>query len=254
MVAQTGGLVAINLDDPWIKPHAKTIREGKKITYSLVQKDASLFGDYSESDNSLRVTHTATGNTEKYALPLPGAHNAGNTLAAIAVATGLGLTAQEIQKGLKTFKTADGRSEIKQIGPIHFVCDYYNANPTSTVAGLDLLAQIARKSRSKKRFACLGDMLELGTEEEKFHRDLADALTRHGIEHVYLYGPRMKWLAEELEKRAFKGEFKHFEKHAPLSGTVAQTVRAGDTVLIKGSRGMKMEEIWKSLEQCLPRS
>jgi UDP-N-acetylmuramoyl-tripeptide--D-alanyl-D-alanine ligase len=253
-VAQAGGLIAISLDDPWIKPHAKSIHQGTHVTYSLSQKDATVYGAYSDSDNSLTVTRSGEPSATRYPLPIQGKHNALNTLAAIALASGLGLTASEIERGLKTFRPVGGRSELKSIGPIQFVCDYYNANPTSTEAGLELLCQIAARSGAKNRFACLGDMLELGADEERFHRDLAGSLIRLRIEHVYLFGPRMKWLADELSQRSFMGEYRHFEQHAPLSSLVAQTIRAGDVVLIKGSHGMKMEEVYKSLEQCLPKS
>jgi UDP-N-acetylmuramoyl-tripeptide--D-alanyl-D-alanine ligase len=253
MVSQAGGKVAINLDDPWIQPFAEKI-SGEKTTYSLVQKEASLYGQYSQKDNTLRVTRTQDSSETIYDPPLPGAHNAINTLAAIAVSTALGSTPSEIQAGLKTFKPAEGRSEVRTIGTVQVLCDYYNANPTSTEAGIQLLTQIADRANSKSRFACLADMLELGGEEEKFHRDLAGSLIQHRIEHVYLFGDRMKWLADELTTRGYSGELKHFDRREILSGMLAQSVNPGDAVLIKGSHSMKMEDVRKSLEQCLPKS
>jgi UDP-N-acetylmuramoyl-tripeptide--D-alanyl-D-alanine ligase len=253
VVAKAGGMVAINLDDPWIKPHAEQI-QGTKTTYSLSQSDAELFGQYSAADNTLLVKQNSDQSEATYNQPLPGLHNAINTLAAIAICTGLGSTPAEIQKGLKNFKAAAGRSEVRTIGTVQVLCDYYNANPTSTEAGIELLTQIAKRANSKSRFACLADMLELGTEEEKFHRELAASLIQHRIEHIYLFGDRMKWLADELTSRGYSGELKHFERREILSGTLAQSVNPGDAVLIKGSHSMKMEDVRKSLEQCLPTS
>jgi UDP-N-acetylmuramoyl-tripeptide--D-alanyl-D-alanine ligase len=253
MVALTGGLVAINLDDSWIKPHAKTIRDGKKITYSLSENSqASLQGRYAERDNELVVSE------HSYQLPLPGAHNALNTLAAIAIATGLGLTEAEIDKGLGTFKPIYGRSELKDIGSpgktIHVLCDYYNANPDSMRAGIELLSQIAKKSHSKNKFACLADMLELGSGEERFHRELSAPIVASEIGHVYLFGTRMKWLEDELQKRGYSGELRHFDQHSAISDRLAEILKPGDSVLIKGSHSMKMEEVKKLLEVCLVKS
>jgi UDP-N-acetylmuramoyl-tripeptide--D-alanyl-D-alanine ligase len=242
-VAQSGGLVAISLDDPWIRPHAKTIRTGKKITYSLEDQNADLRGTYDSAADILKV------GSESYAMPLPGLHNARNTLAAIAIAIGIGLTPAEIQVGLKTFKPVSGRSEVKEIGAqakYRVICDYYNANPDSTVAGLLLLSKLAKTG---KRFACLADMLELGTDEEKFHRELAPVLMTEGIEHVYLYGTRMKALQDELRKCAFSKDVQHFENQDTLTQAVLAKARAGDTILIKGSHSMKMEKVFEALSK-----
>ena len=126
------------------------------------------------------------------------------------------------------------------------VCDYYNANPTSVEAGLELLTQIAKESQ---RWACLADMLELGVNEEKFHRDLSKKLIALKIENVLLYGPRMKWLLAELKSRPFAGTVTHFDTHQDLARDLISRFQPGDAILIKGSRGMKMEEVWKILEK-----
>jgi UDP-N-acetylmuramoyl-tripeptide--D-alanyl-D-alanine ligase len=253
-VAHSGGLVAINLDDPWIKPHAKTIRSGTKLTYGMDDAEAQIKGTYDSQAGTLRVQNTLknekTNETTTYPLPIAGLHNARNALAAIAIATGLGLTSSEITAGLKKFKNPDGRSEVREVGKsnrkIRVVCDYYNANPTSTEAGLDLLDLVAKKS---KRFACLADMLELGTDEEKFHRNLSGPILKHSVEHVFLYGTRMKALQDELKKKNFNKDFRHFSDHDEMFKALTEKVQSGDTVLIKGSHSMKMEKVWESLKK-----
>jgi UDP-N-acetylmuramoyl-tripeptide--D-alanyl-D-alanine ligase len=246
-VAQSGGLVAISLDDPWIKPHAKTIRVGKKLTYSLEDSSADIRGNYEDAVNSLNDTLKIGSDT--YSLPLPGIHNARNTLAAIAVATGIGLSPSEIQTGLKTFKPVSGRSEVKEIGKetrLRVICDYYNANPDSTVAGVLLLSKLARNG---KRFACLADMLELGPDEENFHRNLAEVLMSENVEHVFLFGVRMKALQDELRKRNFSKDVQHFADQAALAQALTIKARSGDTILIKGSHSMKMENVFEALSK-----
>jgi UDP-N-acetylmuramoyl-tripeptide--D-alanyl-D-alanine ligase len=250
-VAQTGGLVAINLDDAWIRPHFRTIRAGRKIGYTLKNQSPPsgatgeiLHGALSSDGSSVIVKG------ETYTLPLPGSHNASNLMTAITVALSLGLTPDEIRKGLLTFKGPSGRSELKQLpGNRPVICDYYNANPTSVEAGLEMLT---RSKRDGLRWACLGDMLELGPDEEKFHRDLAGPIAQLGIEHVLLYGPRMKALSDELESRKasgkFAGDVRHLASHAEIAEVLLGGARSGDSILLKGSHGMKMEEVWKILE------
>lgn len=248
-VARAGGMVAINLDDPWIRPHLTTIKEGRKIPFSLLGNASSvdmIRGSLSPDGKTLNFQGLGIPETS-LPLPLPGKHNASNLLAAISIAAGLGLTAEEIKNGLSKFRGATGRSEVKELsGNTTVICDYYNAQPASVAAGLDLLAESASESRTL--WACLGDMLELGTLEEKFHRDIAAQILRLNIHHVLLYGPRMKALEDELQKNHFSGQCKHFETHSELAQTLTQSVKPGDSILIKGSRGMRMEEVWKVLE------
>ena len=251
-VARSGGIVAINLDDPWIKPHFVTLREGRRVSFSLLNAEKSsqenhLSGLLSQDGKTLEFEGMNLPPT-RVELPLQGKHNATNLLAAISVAAALGLTTDEIKKGLSTFKGAEGRSEIRELsGATRIICDYYNAQPMSMTAGFELLAQNSGRG-GKANWACLADMLELGPEEERFHRELAPKLLELRIQNILLYGPRMVALENELRRRGFAGTLAHFSSHSALASALTEKVQPGDTVLIKGSRGMKMEEVWKLLE------
>ncbi|MFZ9594860.1 MAG: UDP-N-acetylmuramoyl-tripeptide--D-alanyl-D-alanine ligase [Bdellovibrionia bacterium] len=276
-VIKNQGTALINLDDPWIRPFGVTPNEGNKILYSLggqqgpspevsafLERHSSasfsggrstipgnfLLGTLIESGKKLQISGMGR---EELSLPLPlmGSHNASNLLGAVAAAVALGLTPQEIQAGLKTFTGLEGRSQLKELSSgVSVLCDYYNAQPASVVAGLQLLKQLSlESSRKGATWACLGDMLELGPNEELFHRELAAPLMDLQVEHVLLYGPRMKALADELHRLKFSGHLSYHESHAELAREVIQKVRAGDVVLIKGSRGMKMETLWKALQE-----
>ncbi len=254
-VAQTGGLVAINLDDSWIRPHFRTIRAGRKLGFTLKgqQPPSGSTGDVLQGAVSADGETLQIG-SERYSLPLPGSHNAANLMTAIAVAKGLGLTPDEIRKGLARFKGPSGRSEMKELpGKRPVICDYYNANPTSVEAGLEILTRTAGKSGGNRaRWACLADMLELGPEEESFHRALAEPIAQMGIEHVLLYGPRMMALSQELAERKsagrFSGEVRHLNSHEEIAETLLSSAKSGEPILLKGSHSMKMEEVWKILE------
>lgn len=255
-VAARGGFVAINLDDPWIAPLARELSGARRLTYSLSDPAADLRGRLSDDGASLELSGAGLDG-ERFALPLPGTHNARNLLAALAVARGLGLSAEDMRRGLETFQGAEGRSELRSLmfasgASVPVVADYYNAQPVSMEAGLELLAQVARGAKAP-RLACLGDMLEMGAEELRIHRELAPSILRLGIETVLLYGPRMKALEDELRQRGFAGKLAHFETHAALAEEALRCVREGTArgaapaILIKGSRGMRMEEVWKIL-------
>ncbi len=270
-VAKTKGLVAVSLDDPWIKPHATTLKDGQIVTFTLnaglpdpadANASDTLRGHFNPDGQTITFQGVGLEKTT-VALPLLGKHNASNLLAALSIAAGLGLTQDEILSGLAQFTGAEGRSELQELpGPTTVICDYYNAQPASVRAGLELLNDLSRfhpsttPPMSQKlsptarpaRWACLGDMLELGENEEAFHREIAPQLIQLKIENVYLFGPRMRALYEELKNLRFQGRLEHFETQLALGKMLTQWAKPGDTLLIKGSRGMKMEEVWKVLE------
>ena len=253
-VAAKGGIVALNLDDPWLEPYAKALTSGRKVGYSLTQTAGNglneiITGTLTDHDTSLMLNGGGLSQLS-LKLPLLGKHNATNLLAAVTMARALGLSSEEIRNGLNTFKGPEGRSELRMLAvntPV--ICDYYNASPLSMDVGLDLLDQIASRKNSQKRvrWACLADMLELGSNEETFHRGLADKLCALKIENILLYGPRMQWLLNELQNRGFQGNFRHFSSHSDLTGALTKDLKSEDVVLIKGSHSMRMEEVWKLL-------
>jgi UDP-N-acetylmuramyl pentapeptide synthase len=118
-------------------------------------------------------------------------------------------------------------------------------------AALKLLTQLksdAKGTKGTRTWACLADMLELGTGEERFHRGLAPALEASGIAGVLLHGPRMAHLLDELRNRRFHGLVEHYESQGALAARLRQLAHRGDWVLVKGSRGMHMEKVLDSLK------
>ena len=255
-VAEKGGTIVVNLDDQRIRKAAEAIKSSDIIYVSLIDdtnRHAYSFSDAQFIRGSIvgvdEVEITGFGlKNVKFKIPLLGRHNARNFLLTVAVARVLGLEVDEINSGLQTFQSAGGRSDVVKMkdGTI-VLCDYYNANPASVRAGLVLLGQFAKQGT--KKWACLGDMLELGTSEEKLHRDLAHSLIEEKIDHVFLYGPRMRFLLDELQKLQFKGELKHFASHEALAEELSKSIKADGVVIIKGSRGMRMEEVWNRFKE-----
>jgi UDP-N-acetylmuramoyl-tripeptide--D-alanyl-D-alanine ligase len=256
-----GATLVVRTDDEWIRkistglpPEARvwTCTLGTQFDGKVSLIDKTVRGEYIAAREALRIT-LADGSGYELTMPLPGAHNAGNLLVAVTMAAALELSPIEIQRGLSAFRGAYGRSELRILpGKTPVLCDYYNANPSSVEAGLDVLATVAERYAVRHRIAVLGDMLELGQKEEEFHRSLAKKIGATGVSHLFLFGERMRWLADEVSKvGGVLGGVQHFASHAALSEALAKTVRPGDALLIKGSRGMKMEEVWKKIEPLL---
>jgi UDP-N-acetylmuramoyl-tripeptide--D-alanyl-D-alanine ligase len=246
-----GGAIAVNCDDPNIAPHLSGMQRGRKLGYSLGERkpESLLTGRISQDAKTLEITGAGFLKPEKFNLPLPGKHNATNLLAAVAVAHLMGLSADEMRAGLSRFQAPDGRSQVKTLSDgTKVICDYYNSQPASLKAGIELLRDLSTNA-SSERWLCLADMLELGPKEEDFHREPAAWIeSLHGA-NVLLYGKRMSWLEDELKKRQFQGKLAHFATHADLAAELARQAKPGSVILIKGSNSMKMGEVWKAFEQ-----
>jgi UDP-N-acetylmuramoyl-tripeptide--D-alanyl-D-alanine ligase len=240
--AAEGGQAFVNLDDPHLAPLVERLLTPKTSGFTLQEgpdRPRVLRGRAAVAAGELVVEG------EGYTLPLPGAHNAANLMAAIAVARGLGVSPEEIRRGLESFQPLPGRSDLQKLpgGPL-VLCDYYNANPASMAAALTTLASLPATG---KKWACLADMLELGRDEEQLHRDLAGPLMRSGATHVLLAGKRMAALAAELKARGYPGRVTHFADVEALAKAFSSQVREEDAVLLKGSRSMRMERAWDAL-------
>jgi UDP-N-acetylmuramoyl-tripeptide--D-alanyl-D-alanine ligase len=251
VLAIRGGLAAVNLDDFRIERQSEQINESNKITYSLRGAEgAAVRGQLSVGKNDevwIDVTGLSSKGHDRFRVPLEGAHNAQNLLGALTLAHGLGLSLAELYKGLLTFKAPPGRSEVHHWKGCKVLADTYNANPTSVEAALETLFGTAT-DHDGETWVCLGDMLELGRFEEAMHRGLADPLLKHGVKNVFLYGPRMKNLEHELRTRRFAGTLAHFDSQELMAARISKSAHSGDRILIKGSRGMRMENVWKALQ------
>ncbi|MBS1960025.1 MAG: UDP-N-acetylmuramoyl-tripeptide--D-alanyl-D-alanine ligase [Bdellovibrionales bacterium] len=243
--------MAINLNDEfvlrWYLGHATRLRRNAYVTYCLschipIGVHPDLTADYSAADS--RVQIHLPGGLLSLASPIPGEHHAHNLLAAVSMATFFEITPEQIQTGLQTFKTAFGRTELYTLpNGAEVIGDYYNSNPTSVKAALQLLQS---RATGHQTHAVLGDMLELGSDEELFHRALAPVIRATNVKSVWLFGARMKWLQDELKKQSYNA-VQHFDTHDALVQTLKPAIKDGDHVLIKGSRGMKMEKVLEPL-------
>jgi len=172
---------------------------------------------------------------------LPGIHNVYNALSAIAVARLFGMKAEEIQKGLDSFKPSEMRMEIIVLGSgVKLINDVYNANPESMKVAIDVL----RTMKSKGRGICiLGDMLELGNLSSEEHCKTGAYAASSGADAIIAVGE----FSEDIKRGAAASGMNcivyAFSDIKAAAASLDYIIRPGDTVLVKGSRGMKMEYI-----------
>ena len=169
-------------------------------------------------------------------LQVPGAHNARNALGAAAAAIALHIPLPEIVRGLEQFSGVAGRLQRKPAhGGAVLIDDTYNANPASMSAALKVLAQAPGK-----RIFVMGDMGELGENERRFHAEIGVATRKLGIQRLLALGELSRAAVDEFGTGA-----QHFDNVDDLCAELDQELGTGVTVLVKGSRFMKMERVVK---------
>lgn len=175
-------------------------------------------------------------------IPIAGEHNVYNALAATAVARELGLTSEEIKRGIEAAQTIGGRSNLIQKDGITIIDDCYNANPVSMKASIDVLS----KAEGRK-IAVLGDMGELGTEERRLHASVGEHFKGKGIDELFCTGGFSKALAEAVKQCSPETAVHYFDTKEELEEALLSCVTAGDSVLVKASHFMGFPEIVKAL-------
>jgi UDP-N-acetylmuramoyl-tripeptide--D-alanyl-D-alanine ligase len=242
-----GGALIYNGDEPLIEEvlmelHMETsfkrLRFGKGETNDLYPTEVKL-----DSEG----THFRVNKTDypEFYIPLLGIHNVINALAAIEVAALFDVKPEQIQRGLAASQMTSMRIEkLKAPSGLTVLNDAYNASPASMKAALQLTEQLNSYGR---RFVVLGDMLELGIDEEQFHRQIGKMLSPAAIDSVFTFGRLAAFIAEEAAQTFPEGKVKAFQDKQELTQQLQAIVSADDVVLIKGSRGMRLEQVANAL-------
>ena len=233
---KNNGKVFLNYDDPIIsKKHSS---KGKKIKYGFSGKVDVKGGITSFTiDGRPEIEISYKKRKHNYTLPLYGKQSAINFLAASAVALELGLTFEEIENGLRRLNVPAGRLNVQHYKNFTLIDDTYNSNPDSAKAAIELVGTVKTFSR---KILFLGDMLELGKNSRKLHESLEDVIAKSGIDEVYAIGLMMKYLIRKLEDKVLIKN--HFKDRNQLINFIRNLNMNDSAILVKGSRGMKMEE------------
>jgi len=243
------GWVALNADDPRVAGMARDAK-ARVVTYGrAVTAQVRLVGDVVEDARGLGFTLEVAGAREPVTLAFAGRHNASNALAAAAAGVALGFSLDEIARGLAAGRPVTGRCVWRAAGGVRILDDTYNANPVSMRAALETVA--ARRGTGRL-VAVLGDMLELGGIADDAHRELGRAVVAAGADELVGVG-RLALLAVEAAREAGIAEARHATTFEDTVAHLLKRLVPGDTVLVKGSRGMRLERVVDALVARLAR-
>jgi UDP-N-acetylmuramoyl-tripeptide--D-alanyl-D-alanine ligase len=233
-----GGTIVVNNDNEHVVRISRDF-EGKRVTYG-VENDADYRATNIRERGLLgtRFTLSAEGETRELELVLPGRHNLDNLLAAIATARAVGISWEGIERGVKEIQPAYHRGVIVPFNGAQIYDDTYNSNPYALARTLELMTQAEVSGR---RIAVIGDMLELGEQELQFHREAGKGIPK-SIDVVIGVGNRSQALLEGAREAGFQeANLRHFTDANAAGAFLRAFVQPGDLVLIKGSRGVGLD-------------
>lgn len=235
------GVVLINTDDPIIKSKSKLF--DNKFTFGFKGRP-DFKGTVLSRDHLARPKLRIESNkmNVESVMNVYGDSNAKNVLAAVAAAILMGMKKQNIVKGVKELSPVKGRLNVSTFNDIILIDDTYNSNPASIDAALSVLSKI---KTFKSRILILGDMFELGTDSKKLHKSLAKNINKLRNCVVLLIGKNMTALFNELRKD--KNNVEYFTQRKLLNKYLSNNDLSDNVILVKGSRGMKMEEFVETI-------
>jgi UDP-N-acetylmuramoyl-tripeptide--D-alanyl-D-alanine ligase len=234
------GTAILNADDEYVSQFGRGFH-GKVVLYGR-KPEARVRAENVEAQGTLgsKFELVVDGARETATLPLVGAHNVDNALAAVAVALELGFTPREAARELARLAPADQRGQVVQLGNITIINDCYNSNPKALNAMVDALAAMP----AARRIVVAGEMLELGPRGEALHRQSGEHIAEKKIDVLLGVRGLAQSLVDAARGAGMRAEFVSTPEQA--GEWLVRETQPGDLVLVKGSRGVKLE---KALEQ-----
>ncbi|MFA6034040.1 MAG: UDP-N-acetylmuramoyl-tripeptide--D-alanyl-D-alanine ligase [Myxococcota bacterium] len=242
-----GGTAVINAEDPALMARAAG-HAGRRLFYGAKAGcDTRLLSSSTLGMEGQVLTLDTGHGAFEARIPHLGRHNALNATAAAAAAVACGASDAEIAEGLQEVQVVSRRLEHELIAGVHVLNDVYNANPKSMDGALETLVSIRGQGRA---FAVLGDMLELGPGSRELHAELGRAAARYGVSGLIVLGAESGSTVGGAVEAGMDAAlcFKAIDA-ADAAWVLRKRVRPGDWVLVKGSRGMKMEQVIEQFRQ-----
>ena len=234
---KNGAPLVLNGDDPFLRK-AKLPGHVRPIWFSLGDEDADVcaLNIRQEGDGMTFTLEDGEEDTTEVHIPAMGRHNVANALAAYAAATRLGLSAKKVIAGLEQFQQTGMRQKVVHSKGVDVIEDCYNANPDSMKAALAMF----REYPCKRRFALLGDMLELGEMSGPAHAEAGRQAAEYGVDVLLCYGPESARMAEAASAAGVKAA--HVASYREAADALLSQMQPGDALLVKASRGMALEK------------
>jgi len=242
------GLVVLNADDPLVTALASRAR-GRVVTFGLAEAADVRLRDVRVTEDGLAFTLEAWGTSAPVRLPLTGRHNAWNAAAAVAVGVAVGVPIMDAATALGHAVPVKGRLLWREAAGVRILDDTYNANPASLRAALDALRDsggVAPRGAAGRAWVILGDMLELGTHAASAHHEAGAWVAALHVAGLATAGVGMR-AAAAAARSAGCPDVAAYDTPEEAAAHVAERVASGDRVLVKGSRGMRMERAVETL-------
>ena len=210
----------------------KTVGKSGKSNY--IVSDIKDFGE-----KGVEFTLEVDKKCYKFKLNIPGRHNAENAALAIAAAVDMGITMEEAARGLLKVELSKNRLNITGKNGIKVINDTYNASVDSMKAGVDVLVS----TKGIRKVAIFGDMFDLGADSAKFHEQVGEYVASQNIDLVITTGEMARHIYEKAKELLGEDRAIYYESREKLESEIRKIIVCGDVVLVKGSRGMKMESV-----------
>ena len=236
---RNGDMLVLNADDKYLSTINSDVYDIMRVGI-----DNGDFRAYNiiQNENGSCFSVDIGGEKTDFAFKYTGLHNIRNCLSAICIGLKYGLDTEQIKKGLLAFSPSQNRMESININGIRLINDTYNANPDSVKAALDSL-QAEAKGR---KIAVLGDMYELGDFAEEKHYECGQAAKESGVDILFTVGDYGKDYVEGYESLGGT-DYICCKDKSEAAENIVKCIKQGDTVLLKASRGVKLEEVFNNL-------
>ena len=233
-----GAPLVLNGDDPFLRK-AQLPEHVRPVWFSLGDEGADVcaLSIQQEADGMSFVLEDHEEGTFVVRLPAMGRHNVANALAAYCAATRLGLNARKVIAGLGGFEQTGMRQKVVHSHGVDVIEDCYNANPDSMKAALAMF----REYPCKRRFALLGDMLELGDFSREAHEEVGRQAADSGVNLLVTYGEQARRTAVTAAARGLPTF--HADTYRQAAEVLLERMQPGDALLVKASRGMALEKV-----------
>ena len=237
-----GGTAVINADDVyadyWKGVCWNLANQSRLVTFSMVDETADVHAAVTQKNGKTAIQIKTPLGEGAVQLAVPGQHNVMNALAAAAVTAALEVGFDDIREGLEAFSGVSGRlASCYTSAGARVINDTYNANPLSMQAAMNVLV-----SSGADTWLVLGDMAELGGEEEILHRQVGEQARALGVKHLLATGDLARFAVD-----AFGSDARFFQDRQQLIEQLQQGITEESVVLVKGSRSMGMEQIVNAL-------
>lgn len=229
------GIAVINADDRYAELWREKTTDHKQICFAIESENAEVTAfDIKTGPEKTEFKLEVAGESEIVNLPLGGIHNVSNALAAAAAATAVGIDILTIKQGLESFAGVKGRQNAKSLeSGATLIDDAYNANLDSVKAGINVLS-----SYEGLKVLVIGDLFEVGDDSQSIHAQIGEYAKAHAIDELLAVGDMSQYAVKSFGDGAV-----HFEDKQTLAKCLKPKLKENVVVLVKGSRGMRMEEV-----------